>query len=105
MDKNKKALLIGLVLGDGHLNTNSGVALEIEHSHKQEFYIEYKRKLIAKLLNCKEPNVYHNKKKDTYKISKGHRYFRVLHNWIYNGKKKKYTKRLLSYLNPEAIAI
>ena len=78
MDKRKKSLLIGLVLGDGHLNSNSGVALEIEHSAKQKFYLEYKNKLISELLNCKQCNIYYRKSKDCYKISKGHPYFRVL---------------------------
>ena len=90
MDRKKKALLIGLVLGDGHLNPRSGVCLEITHSVKQKSYIENKAKLIAKLLNCKIPNLYHRKdnKHDEYKLSKGHRYFRILYKWIYpNGKK------------------
>ena len=78
MDKRTKSLLIGLTLGDGHLNPKHGVSLEIEHGEKQKFYLDYKRKLISELLNTNEPNVYHNKKKNTFKISKGHRYFRVL---------------------------
>ena len=85
MDRKKKALLIGLVLGDGHLNPRSGVCLEITHSVKQKSYIENKAKLIAKLLNCKIPNLYHRKddKHDEYKLSKGHRYFRILYKWLY----------------------
>lgn len=78
MDKRKKSLLIALVLGDGHLNPNSGVSLEIVHGSNQKFYLDYKRKLISELLNCKEPNVYYRKGSDTYKICKGHRYFRIL---------------------------
>lgn len=78
MDKRKKSLLIGLVLGDGHLNSNSGVSLEIMHGHKQKFYLEYKQKLIAELLNCSEPKIYHRKSTDCYKISKGHKYFKTL---------------------------
>ena len=105
MDKRKKALLMGLVLGDGHLNSNSGVALEIEHGHKQEFYVKYKVNLIAKLLNGSPPKIYHNKKKDTYKISKGHRYFRIIKNMLYKNKKKRFSKKVLNLLNPEAIAI
>lgn len=58
MDRRKKALLIGLVLGDGHLNTNSGTALEIVHGDKQLFYLNYKKSLIASILNCKEPKLY-----------------------------------------------
>lgn len=51
MDKRTKSLLIGLVLGDGHLNPRHGVALEIEHGEKQKKYLEYKASLISKLLN------------------------------------------------------
>lgn len=80
MDKRKKSLLIGLVLGDGHLNPNSGVALEIEHGEKQKFYIEYKAELISQLINCSKPKIYYNKTKNTYKISKGHRYFKIIRN-------------------------
>lgn len=78
MDKRKKSVLIGLILGDGYLNPNSGVALEIVHGSDQKFYLEYKAKLLAKLLHCKEPKIYHRVSNDTYKISKGHRYFRIL---------------------------
>ena len=78
MDKRTKSLLIGLVLGDGHLNPRHGVALEIEHGEKQKKYLEYKASLISKLINCPIPNIYHNKKKNTFKISKGHRYFKIL---------------------------
>ena len=78
MDKKKKSLLIGLILGDGHLNPRSGVALEIMHGSKQKFYLEYKNKLLAKLLKCKECRFYYRKSTDCYKISKGHRYFRIL---------------------------
>ena len=105
MDKRKKSLLIGLVLGDGHLNSNSGVALEIEHSAKQKFYLEYKNKLISELLNCKQCNIYYRKSKDCYKISKGHPYFRVLKKWIYDNKEKRFSTKLLNCLTPEAIAI
>ena len=105
MDKLKKSLLIGLVLGDGHLNPNSGVALEISHGHKQKFYVEWKARLIAKLLNCKEPKIYHRKDTDCYKISKGHRYFRILRKWMYTNKEKHFSENILSYVTPEAIAI
>ena len=105
MDKRTKSLLIGLALGDGHLNSRHGVSLEIEHGAKQKFYLDYKRKLISELLNTNEPNVYHNKNKNTFKISKGHRYFRVLRKWIYRDRVKVFTPQVLSKLTPEAIAI
>lgn len=105
MDKRKKSVLIGLILGDGYLNPNSGVALEIVHGSDQKFYLEYKAKLLAKLLHCKEPKIYHRVSNDTYKISKGHRYFRILRKWIYKHKEKRFSKKILKYLTPEAIAL
>lgn len=106
MDGNKKALLIGLVLGDGHLNPNSGVALEIEHGEKQKFYIEYKRQLISDLLNCQLPKIHYDPRGNgEYKISKGHRYFKILYKWVYKNRIKQFTPKILSYLNPQAIAI
>lgn len=106
MDKRKKSLLIGLVLGDGHLNPRSGVSLEIMHGHKQKFYLDYKRKLIAKLLNCPEPGVYYRESTNCYKISKGHKYFKILRRWMYdeNGE-KRFSKNILKYLTAESIAI
>lgn len=105
MDKRKKSILIGLILGDGHLNNRSEVSLEIEHGEKQKFYLEYKAKLISKLLNCRIPNIYYNKNKKTYKIAKGHKYFRVLYNWIYKNKRKFFSRKMLNKLTPEAIAL
>ena len=105
MDKRKKALLIGLILGDGHLNACSGVALEIEHGSKQKSYLEYKANLLVTLLGGKLPNIYHRIKKDTYKISKGHRYFKILYKWIYKSGEKRFSRKMLNYLTPEAIAL
>lgn len=105
MDKRKKALLIGLILGDGHLNTNSGVALEISHCGVQKPYLEYKAKLLQEILNCGPITIHKRKDREEYKISKGHRYFRILYKWIYKDKKKFFSKQVLNYLTPEAVAL
>ena len=44
MERTKKAILIGLILGDGHITPNG--ILNITHSIKQKDYIEYKASLI-----------------------------------------------------------
>ena len=106
MEKNKKALLIGLILGDGHINKKDK-CLQITHSIKQKSYIDYKCNLIAKLLNCKKPNLYHRKdsKHDECVLTKGGKYFRILRNWIYKDGTKRFSKHILSYLNAQALAI
>lgn len=105
MDKLKKSYLIGLILGDGYLNPNSGVSLEIVHGHLQKSYIEWKANLIGKIFNCNPPKLYYRKSTNCWKLSKGHRYFKILRRWIYQNKKKHFSKKILSYLTPESIAI
>ena len=94
MERRKKALLIGLVLGDGHINKRDN-CIQITHSIKQKSYIDYKCKLIAKLLNCKEPNLYHRKdaNHDEFTLTKGSRYFRILRKWIYKDGEKRFSKK------------
>lgn len=106
MEKLKKSLLIGLVLGDGHINKRDN-CLQITHSIKQKSYIDFKCRLIAKLLNCKQPNLYHRKdaNHDEFVLTKGGRYFRILRKWIYKNGEKRFSKNILKYLTPQAIAI
>ena len=105
MEKRKKALLVGMAIGDGHLNSNSGVALEISHSGKQLKYLEHKRDILHSLLGGKRPRIHKRKNRNEYKISKGHRYFRYIKKLLYPNGKKTYTRKMLDYLTPEAIAI
>lgn len=105
MKKETKAILIGLVLGDGHLNSNSGVQLEISHCEKQLPYLEYKQNLLHSMLGGKKPKIHKRLNRQEYKISKGHRYFRILKKWIYKDKKKVFQLKFLNYLTPQAIAL
>lgn len=106
MERRKKSLLIGLVLGDGHINKRDN-CLQITHSKKQKSYIDYKCELISELLNCKKPNLYHrlDSKHDEYVLTKGSRYFKLLRRWIYKDGEKRFSKNILKYLTPEALAI
>lgn len=106
MEKIKKSLLIGLVLGDGHI-TKRDHCLQITHSKSQYFYIEYKCNLISKLLGCKKPSLYHrsDSRHNDYTLTKGGRYFRILRKWIYKNGEKRFSKSILSHLTPESLAI
>lgn len=106
MEREKKALLIALVLGDGHINKRDN-CLQITHSIKQLAYIKFKCRLIAKLLNCKAPKLYHriDSKHNEFKLSKGSPYFKLLRRWIYTDGTKHFSKKILSYLNAKSLAI
>ena len=106
MERRKKSLLIALCLGDGHINKRDN-CLQITHSYKQKFYIEYKCKLLSELLNCKEPNLYHrlDSKHNEYKLTKGSRFFRYIRKMLYKDGEKRFSKNILKYITPEALAI
>lgn len=114
MEKRKKAILIAMVIGDGSIRVDNrwktprGVLL-LCHAKKQEDYLTYKVDLLTSLLGGKRPNIkeYICKWPDgtTYpqvKTEKGHKYFRVLKNWMYPN---KYNPNVLKHLTPEALAI
>ena len=106
MEKRKKALLIGLCLGDGHINKKDN-CLQITHSIKQKSYINYKCQLISNLLNCKLPKLYHrvDRKHNEYVLTKGSRFFRYIRNSLYKNGVKYFSKNILKYLTAEAFAI
>lgn len=109
MEKNKKAILIALVLGDGYLRNDkrsNSVSLKICHASKQREYVEYKAELLHSLLGGRYPKIneytctLHDKQFKQLRFERSHRYFRVLHKWMYPNKYK-----YLKYLTPTALAI
>jgi hypothetical protein len=104
--KRKIGLLLGLVFGDGHINKRDN-CLQIAHSAKQKFYIEYKQKLISEIFDCKYPNLYHrlDNKHDEYVLTKGHKYFKILRSILYKDGQKEYSKRILDFVTPETLAL
>lgn len=106
MNLNDKALLIGLVLGDGHITKRESM-LEITHSYKQKFYLDYKVELLKRLLHRDYISVYHrvDARHNEYKLSVASKYYKLLRKWIYPNGIKYYSKQLLDYLIPEAIAL
>lgn len=104
----KKALLIGMVIGDGHLKKNEA-GISITHNEKQLQLLMYKKTLLELILNCKSINIRKvkpNKYNTTcYTIEKGHKYFRILRKWIYKNDKKYLSRKILNMLDLPAIAI
>lgn len=122
MGKDKKAILIGMCLGDGSIKkavyenrkknrTSVYGIFSVTHSIKQEEYLKHKAELLGRLLNCKTPKIGRYGGQTAYgwikscKINKQHSYFRVIREWLYPGGKKYFSRKILDKLNPQAIAI
>lgn len=115
MNKQDKALLIGMVLGDGHLH-HSG-RLTIEHSLAQEEFVKYKKEILEKICTPytrwhKNTSLHYRERLDertgkVYKqvsCHKTHKYLKVIHRWIYSPT-KTYKRWVLNKLTPQALAI
>lgn len=118
MNKNDRALLLGMLLGDGCLKAKPHILQDgsktfyyeyvLCHSTKQEDYLTYKRDLFHSIVGGKLPRLsYHNGKLgNSVRFSRCHRSFRFLHRHLYaKNFTKTITRRVLNCLTPEAIAI
>lgn len=116
MNFDKRAILIGMVLGDGSFKKSkykeqTYVEFQVSHTDKQEEYIRHKAKLLCSVMGGKEPNVNKYFSKTPYgdihyfKFSKQHKYFNLLYKWIYPSGKKYFTRFLLDKLTPHSIAL
>ena len=111
LSKQQKEILIGLMLGDGHLETqdNRTYRLKIEHSIKQKLYTDWlyriwnkwvltKPKTRIKELNGKQYlNYYFN--------TISHGAFRFYAQQFYQGKKKFVPRLIHRWLTPLAFAV
>lgn len=116
MNRKHRGILIGMILGDGYVRKdtrvkNSTFSLNVCHSIKQEEYCIHKYNKIKSIFGGIFYMGYYNHRlpstgKDypQCRFSKGDKYFRVLHNWIYLNNKKTITRKILNYLTPEGIA-
>lgn len=112
----KKSLLIAMVLGDGyirvvtdkrHANSKPQGVLKLTHCAKQKDYLEHKADLLHSILGGKRPVVheFNNNGYPGVQLTKNHRWFRYLRNWIYVNGVKTYQARILNHLTPEGLAI
>lgn len=120
MNRDKRGLLVGMVLGDGCLRVRTRLKdgkypyvqseFRMKHSYKQREYLEHKAELVRQMFGG-EVNV-----KSTYVMLKGVRheqvlvtksnnYFRALYKVMYPNGVKTYTRRVLGYLTAHGIAM
>ena len=118
MTKDEKSLLLAMSLGDGSIslrkynNKISTAVLQITHTEAQIEYLKHKSKIINSIVGGKECSInlfkptQGYKAKPSFRINKGHKYFKLLHRWLYSVQGKKYiSKNILKRLTPEGIAI
>jgi len=110
MTRDEKALLLGFVLGDGHLRqvTKFTADLRFYHSIEQLEYLEFKVALLAKALGCEPPKIYHRPRKDGHvriEANKCTRFFGILRRALYRNGVKTLTLSILKRLTDEAVAI
>lgn len=121
MNKDKKAILIGMVLGDGSIKkeqythrdgkTKTYGVFSVTHGIKQEDYLIHKAELLSQCLKQKAPKIGYYTASTAYgeisscKMTKQHPYFRILRKWLYPNNKKYISSFILNKLNPQAIAI
>lgn len=114
MNKRNKSLLIGMIIGDGHVvsrkhpkHNYTQNTLIIKHSIKQIEYLNHKAKLLHSIFGGKKPhvNIIDNSGYEGCILYKTDRYFKVLRKLLYPDGKKKISRDVLKYLTPEGIAL
>ena len=114
MNKKNKGILIGMIIGDGHLSQRkdkrwnyTSNSIVIQHCLRQKEYLEYKAELLLSIFGGNKPNVrdFNNNGYPGCRLTKTHKYFRVLRKLIYPNNIKTISRNVLNYLNPQGIAI
>lgn len=113
-----KAIMIGLLLGDGYINDKGRV--EIEHCIEQKDYCVYKAKLLHSVCGGKDINVHEYQRtrsilKDgrqwknntftTVSFKKQSKHFMYFRNLLYKNGRKEITQDVLDLLTPLSIAL
>lgn len=116
MNKTKRGILYGMVLGDGGLyilknQSKSTARLVIGHGINQKEYLEFKNQKLHEIFGGQQAkiNQYNSFNKTVQKeytnvqLCKTHKYFRQMHRVLYQTGKKKFTKQVLDYLTDEGL--
>ena len=109
MEAVNRGALVGMLLGDGYVNTTNGKhELSVLHSIAQKDYCEHKAARVKQILGGKfNVREYANGPGGRYRAVKfvsSHPYWANLKSWVYPNGRKTYTRRLLEMLTPEGIA-
>ncbi len=101
----QKELVIGSILGDGHLRPHrGGFVFEFSQSSKRKSYVEWKHRLLG---NFATPKIYHQTgTREYYKlVTKTHSELKVLHGIFYENGRKRVPDGIGKILTPFAVAV
>jgi len=112
LTKRQKKILIGLLLGDGHLEKLYNLALarlKVEHSYKQKEYVDWLYQELKSWVRTK-PKIRRmktwGKLRKNYRFSTyGHRILGELRERFYKGRKKIIPNDLEKDINPLTLAV
>jgi len=122
MTKSDKNFIIACVLGDGCINqriVNNTVQARfmLRHSNKQFDYFLWKVEKLKTILSSSQAKTF-QKKSDYYyedesgrskilsvKFERNHPYFKILYRFIYQNKRKTFSRKVLDRLDPLGLAI
>lgn len=105
--KRTVSLLTGMVLGDGCLKLGStGVQLAIKHGASQKAYLEHKAVLLGEVFG-RVPKVrsINNNGYPGFELAIQDPYLKSLRSFIYENGSKFFSKKVLSRLDPEGLAL
>lgn len=111
ISKIQKDIIIGKILGDGHLETvnNKTFRLRIEHSIRQKDYVDWLYNELRDLASNKpkvKKQIVQGKEYTKYWFNTGYSpSFRFYYHQFYNNKKKVIPKLIHKWLTPLALAI
>lgn len=117
MNVDKRAVLIGMALGDGYIQVRTrpgrgteSRSIRVLHGADQRAYCEWKAERLGWALGCRPPRVTQVENGPggryvAYQLTKDHAYFGQLRRWLYPHGEKLITRRVLDMLTPEGLAI
>lgn len=106
-------------IGDGYVSLRRDrvgkvytANLVMVHCQEQLEYLKHKCELLHSIFGGNPPNIVEQNSKSGYKLrtayraNKAHKYFLLIHRWLYSNNNKKYiTEHVLTKLTPQGIAI
>lgn len=113
MNKKNKSILVGQSIGDGSIRkhidkrcNSTSYYITFTHGIKQYDYLQFKAKLVNKILGGKQNQVkvINNNGYDGCRYQKAHKDLKFIYNLLYCNGKKKITRKVLDCLDEEAIA-